>query len=120
MDRVDEHWIFKPSLSDAYAVYPDAGTNMPNARISNILPLFLSPLHPQTQLSTSSTSSDPIFRLMELRHRRNSSNTITSELSQLLSIACIHVDEAIHISDDEALDVVRGLELPLRAKTVGS
>lgn len=81
---------------------------------------FPYPLHPQTQFSTSGTSSDPIFRLMELRHRRNSSNTITSELSQLLSIAGIYVYEAIHISNDEALDVVRGLELPLRAKTVGS
>lgn len=81
---------------------------------------FPYPLHPQTQFSTSGTSSDPIFRLMELRHRRHSSDPITSELSQLLSIAGIYVYEAIHVSNDEALDIVRGLELPLRAKTVGS
>lgn len=81
---------------------------------------FPYPLHPQTQFSTSGTSSDPIFRLMELRHRRHSSDPIASELSQLLSITGIYVYEAIHVSDDETLDVVRGLELPLRAKTVGS
>lgn len=75
-------------------------------------------LHPQAKFTTSCTRGNPILALMELRNTRYSSDTLTSQLSELLSIRCIHVYESVHVSDDEALDVVGGLELPLRAETV--
>jgi hypothetical protein len=55
---------------------------------------------------------------MELRNTGHGSDTITSQLSELLSIGCIYIYESIHVSNDETLDVVGGLELPLCAKTI--
>jgi len=55
---------------------------------------------------------------MELCNTGYGSDALTSQLSKLLSIRCVDVYESIHVSDDEALDVVGGLELPLCAKTV--
>lgn len=79
---------------------------------------FYQVLHPQAQLTTSSARSNPILALMKLRNTRYSSDTFTSQLSKLLAIRSIHINESIHVSNDEALDVVGGLELPLCAKTV--
>jgi hypothetical protein len=55
---------------------------------------------------------------MKLRNARHSSNTLPTQLSELLSIGSIYIYESIHVSDDETLDVVGRLELPLCAKTV--
>ena len=54
---------------------------------------------------------------MELRHRRYSCDSITAELRQLRAVSGVDIDEAVHVADAEALDVVGGEELPLGAET---
>ena len=75
-------------------------------------------LHPKTQLSAGSTSSDPIHSRMKLRNSRHSSDPISSKLRDLLSLGSKDINEAIHVADAESLYAVLGLLLPLRAKTV--
>lgn len=70
-------------------------------------------LHPQTQLSGCRTRSYPIHCRMEFGYRRHSGDALATQLRQLLSLACIHVDKAVHVADAEALDVVAGELLPL-------
>lgn len=55
---------------------------------------------------------------MKLRHRRHSRDALAPQLSQLLSFRRVDVDEAVHVADAEALDGVRGVELPLCAEAV--
>lgn len=50
---------------------------------------------------------------MEFGYRRHSGDALATQLRQLLSLACIHVDKAVHVADAEALDVVAGELLPL-------
>jgi hypothetical protein len=92
---------------------PSSCSNPPNSSY----PYSTHSSHPQTQLPTSSTRSNPILTLMKLRNTRYSRNTLPTQLSELLSIRSIHIYKSIHVSNDETLDVVGGLELPLCAKT---
>ena len=55
---------------------------------------------------------------MELRYSRHSSNdTVTAKLSKLLAVGAIYIDEAIHITDAEAMDGVWRMALPLSSES---
>lgn len=58
--------------------------------------------------------------LVELSHRRHSRDALAAKLRQLLSLARIHVDEAIHVANAEPLYAILWLQLPLRTKSVGT
>lgn len=70
-------------------------------------------LHPQTQLSGCRTRSNPVHCRMEFGYCRHSGNTLATQLRQLLSLAGVYIDKAVHVADAEALDVVAGELLPL-------
>jgi hypothetical protein len=92
-------------------------TNIP---ILNLYICSLEYLHPKTQLPTRRASGDPVLRWMELCYRRYSCDSIATELCQLRAVGGIDVDEAVHVADAEALNIVGGEELPLSAKTENS
>ena len=54
---------------------------------------------------------------METSHRWHGGDTITTELGQLIAVGAVDVDEAVHVSDAEALDGGLGGCLPLGAET---
>jgi len=97
---------------------------------SNRLPSYIPPSynphphpihisHPQTQLPTRRPRSHPIHTRMKLRNRRHSRNPLAPQLRQLLALCCVDIDEAVHVADAEALDVVLGVLLPLCSETGG-
>lgn len=55
---------------------------------------------------------------MEHSHSRNSGDTITTQLGELIPTAAVDVDEAVHVADTEALDGRLWVQLPLRAETI--
>lgn len=55
---------------------------------------------------------------MEDSHSRDSGNTVTSQLRELLPISTIYVDKAVHVSNAEALDGVLRRELPLGTESI--
>lgn len=61
-------------------------------------------LHPQTHLPTSGPTNNPILTPVETSHRWHGGDTITTELGQLIAVGAVDVDEAVHVSDAEALD----------------
>lgn len=73
--------------------------------------------HPQAKFPTRRPSGYPILRRMKLCNRRHSSDTIAPELSYLMAFSRVDVDEAVHVSDDEFLDIVLGAGLPLGSET---
>ena len=75
-------------------------------------------LHPKTQLPTRRPRSDPVQCWMEFRNGGHSSDTVTTQLCQLLALRGVDIDETVHISDAEALDVVLWVLLPLGAESV--
>jgi hypothetical protein len=56
---------------------------------------------------------------MEDSYGRYSRNALSSQLGQLLSLHGVDIDETVHISNAEALDIVTGSELPLRTESLG-
>lgn len=70
-------------------------------------------LHPQTQLSTRRTSGDPVFASVEYSYRWNGTDSFSPKLGQLVSRPAVNIDESVHITDTESLDVRLGIELPL-------
>ena len=53
---------------------------------------------------------------MKLRNSRHGRDALAAQLSQLLPLGGINVDEAVHVADAESLHAVRGMELPLCAE----
>lgn len=74
--------------------------------------------HPQAQLPARRPRRDPVVGGMELRDRRHGRDAVPAQLRQLLAFGCVDVDEAVHVADAEALDRVRGAQLPLGAEAV--
>lgn len=72
-------------------------------------------LHPQAKLPASSAGSNPIRPRMKLRNGGHGRDALAAQLRHLLASPRVHVDEAVHVADAEALDAVRGLQLPLGA-----
>jgi len=56
---------------------------------------------------------------MKLGHRRHSRNALAAQLRQLLAFCGVDIDEAVHVADAEALDVVLGVLLPLCSEAGG-
>lgn len=54
---------------------------------------------------------------MELSDGRYSTDSGTTQLSELLAFTCIDIDEAIHVAYAEPLNAVLRLHLPLCAET---
>lgn len=76
-------------------------------------------LHPQTQLPARRPARDPIARGVELRHGRHGGDgALAAELRQLRPVRGVDVDEAVHVADAEAVDGVRGVEVPLGTEAV--
>ena len=78
------------------------------------------PLHPQADLATSRPTRDPVLATVEHSYRRNSSNSFTTKLSQLIAGAAVDINEAVHVTDTESLDVGLGIHLPLGTKASGT
>ena len=73
--------------------------------------------HPQADFAARCTACNPVLATVEHSHCRNSSDPITAKLSQLIAGAAVNIDEAVHVTDTEALDVGLGVHLPLWTKT---
>lgn len=73
-------------------------------------------LHPQTDLATSCTTCYPVLTTVEYSYCRNSSDSITPKLGQLITGAAVDINEAVHVTNTESLDVRLGVHLPLRAE----
>lgn len=80
-------------------------------------PPFKNLSHPQTQLAAGGPGRDPIAGGVELGDGRHGRDVIAAQLGQLVTSRGVDVDEAVHITDAEALHPVRGRKLPLRPKT---
>lgn len=53
---------------------------------------------------------------METRYCWNGTYPVTTQLRQLLTSACVHIDESVHITNHESLGIVSdvcGMELPV-------
>ena len=73
--------------------------------------------HPQADLAARCATCNPVLATVEHSHRRNSSDPIATKLGQLIAGAAVNIDEAVHVTDTESLDVGLGVHLPLRTKT---
>jgi hypothetical protein len=54
---------------------------------------------------------------MEFGHGRHSCDALAAQLRQLLALACIHIDEAVHIANAEPLYIILRELLPLSAQS---
>lgn len=74
-------------------------------------------LHPQANLAASGTTSNPVLAAVEHSYCRNSRDTIAAKLGKLIPRTTVNIDEAVHVSNAEALDVRLRVQLPLRSET---
>lgn len=72
---------------------------------------------PQAKLATGSAASNPVFAPVENSNSRNSSDSLATKLSKLITIAAVYIHKAVHITDAEALDRRLRVELPLWTET---
>lgn len=81
--------------------------------------MSVSVLHPQTQFAAGRATSDPVLAAVEHSYCRNSRDTVAAKLGKLISRSAVDVDEAVHVSNAEALDVRLWVQLPLGSETGG-
>lgn len=62
-------------------------------------------LHPQTHLAAGGTTRNPVLAAVEHSYCRDSGDTITAQLGELISRTVVDIHEAVHVADAEALDV---------------
>jgi hypothetical protein len=89
----------------------------PNDTASFLGTQILIQSHPQADLPTRSSASYPVLAPMHVSHRRHCCYLIAPKLSQLVSTGTVDIDETIHVSNTEALDVGLRILLPLGTET---
>ena len=63
-------------------------------------------LHPKTQFPAGRPCSHPVVCRMELRHRGDRRDTLSTQLRELFAFRGVDVDKAVHVPDAEPLHVV--------------
>lgn len=69
--------------------------------------------HPEAELSTRRPARDPILARVELGYCGYSRNSVTSQLSQLLATASIHICKPVHVANHKFLDTIVRPRLPV-------
>ena len=102
-------------LGPAWNAPPDA--RFVHAIPDPLLSTVLEESHPQAQLPARGSGGNPLLRGVELGHGRHGTNACAAELGQLVAVRGVNIDEAVHVADTEAVDRIRGVELPLGSET---